>query len=459
MVRFSRTAVLGAVLAVVCSSRAFAQDLYYLEAEKDGRLYVFADKAAHDRWSKGKSVKGAITLRGYGPRAEDVVFDGEAAVNFYNERHGRGAAAGPPAPPVAEAPAPPQSRIHWNHGTTLEFDNALVKVENRVQFRFTDQFPADTLQLPGTSAPGDSKPSFTIRRAKTEVAGWLVWKELTYEFQMGWAGSDSGQSSGTTFSGLEDAYLNWDISKTGAFAVRGGQFKVPFGRQEYTSSEKQQFVDRSILSGEFTKGRDVGVQAGGTVAAGKLGYALGAFNGNGRNKPTNDNAKLQWDARATFQPFGDVGYSEGDFESKDHPLVALELELEHNDLQGVTNANDFQDRTIGADAVFKYKGLSAFAEYFWRERTPETGPAFASNGYHVQAGYFLKRDRVEVAFRWASWDPSDTVADNDIEEVGGALSYYLRQHKLKVQGDFRKLEDKGRGQTSHELRIQTQFVF
>ena len=98
---FSRAAVLAAVLAAVFAGRVLAQDLYYLEAEKDGRLYVFADKAAHDRWSKGKSLKNAITLRGYGPRAEDVVFDGEAAVNLYNERHARSAAAGPPAPPAA----------------------------------------------------------------------------------------------------------------------------------------------------------------------------------------------------------------------------------------------------------------------------------------------------------------------------------------------------------------------
>ena len=457
-----RKAVWGAILAAVVAGRAFAQDLYYLEAEKDGRLYVFADRAAHDRWSRGKSVKDAITLRGYGPRSEDVVFDGEAAVNLFNDRHGR---TGPPAPaaplpPEAPAaPAPSQPKVRWNYGTTLEFDNALIKVENRVQFRFTDEFPPDTLTLPGTTAPGDSKPSFKIRRAKTELSGYMVWKELTYEFQVGWAGSDSGQASGTTFSGLEDAFLNWDISKTGVFAVRGGQFKVPFGRQEYTSSEKQQFVDRSILSGEFTKGRDVGVQAGGAAAGGRISYALGAFNGNGRNKPTNDNAKLQWDGRVTFQPFGDVGYSEGDFESKDHPLVAVEAEFEHNDLQGVTNANDFEDRTFGANGVFKYKGLSFFAEYFWRERQPETGPSFGSNGYQLQAGYFLKRDRVEIALRWASWDPTDAVAGNDLEEVGGALSYYLHQHKLKVQGDFLKLEDKGRAQTTHQLRLQTQFVF
>ena len=113
----------------------------------------------------------------------------------------------------------------------------------------------------------------------------------------------------------------------------------------------------------------------------------------------------------------------------------------------------------GGDLVFKYKGFSAFAEYFKRERKPEIGPSFHSDGYHLQAGYFVVRDRFEVAFRWASWDPTDEIADNDRTELGGALNYYIHRHRLKVQGDFRQLEDKGRSETGYELRLQAQFQF
>jgi hypothetical protein len=35
----------------------------------------------------------------------------------------------------------------------------------------------------------------------------------------------------------------------------------------------------------------------------------------------------------------------------------------------------------------------------------------------------------------------------------------VNKHNLKVQADFRRLEDDGAGQVSHELRVQTQFVF
>jgi hypothetical protein len=483
----------AAVLGIALAAAGAGADLYYLEAEKDGRLYVFADKGVHDRWARGKAIPKPITLRRYGPQGEDVVFDGEAAVNLYNHRHARTAPepgaplsepgsapapgpplpgpplpgpslAGPPPPPPGPTPSPQPGagvppRVAWDHGTSFTFEDASVYLENRVQFRFTDEFPPDSLQLPGTDAPGASKPSFKIRRAKTSFEGFILWKELTYELQIGWAGSDTGIAQGTTFSGLEDAYLDWDISRRGLFRARGGQFKVPFGRQEYTSSERQQFVDRSILSAEFTLSRDVGVMLWGGTEGNRLVWALGAFNGNQRNRPANDNAALQWNARLTFQPWGDVGYSEADFESKDHPLLAVEGEFQRNDQQAVTNANDFDDRTFGLNGVFKYKGFSAFAEYFWRQRTPETGPEFSSNGYHAQAGYFLWRRNVEVAARYAAWDPTDAQSGNDISEVAGAVNYYVRGHKLKTTGDFRRLRDERRDETFHELRLQVQFVF
>jgi len=460
-------AVAAALLGSALVSGAAAGELYYLEAEKDGRLFVFADREVHEGWTRGAPIPGPITLRAYGPRGEDVVFDGEAAVNLYNARHAR---TGPPAPPAAPMATPAGAngtsgasgkavRIHWDHGTTFEFDDASVTIENRLQFRFTDEFPPDSLQLPGTNAPGDSKASFKIRRAKVQLSGFLLWPELTYEFQVGWAGSDAGVAEGTTFSGLEDAYLDWDVSKKGLLRIRGGQFKVPFGRQEFTSSERQQFVDRSILSFELTKSRDVGVMLWGATEKSRFAWALGAFNGNQRNRPANDNGKLQWNARATFQPWGDVRYSEADFESKDHPLLAVEGEFEHNDRHGVTNANDFKDRILGVNTVFKYRGFSLFGEYFWRNRTPETGKGFASNGYHAQAGCFLVRNRFEAALRYASWDPTDVVSGNDLTELAGVLNYYIRGHKLKATGDFRRLRDEGRDETAHELRLQVQFLF
>jgi hypothetical protein len=364
-----------------------------------------------------------------------------------------------PAAPEAHAAEAPQGKLYWKDGVTaFETEDFRIALSNRVQFRFVDLFPDSGEKLAGTAAAGDSLPGFRVRRAKTSLEGWFWKKEFSYELQIGWAGSDSTGGS-AVFSGLEDARLTWDVGGSGQFQVKIGQYKVPFGRQEITSSERQQFVDRSILSGEFTHSRDVGVSLEGVLAAGKLEYHAGAFNGNGRNKPTNDNAAFQYDARLVFQPWGDVKYSEGDFESKDRPLLALAAEFEQNDLSHSTNTNNFKNTIFGGDLVFKFKGLSLFGEYFWRTRAPEQGDSFRSDGYHVQAGYFLVRDRLELAFRYAAWDPSDQVSGDTQSEVGGAVNYYFLKHRFKIGGDFRQIEDQTRGTKDKELRLQTQFVF
>lgn len=372
-----------------------------------------------------------------------------------------------PAPSARPSPSSPGTAEEGNPAAAVtgrggtghllwEGDGGSVAVLNRVQFRWTRETPDDRVQLPGTSSPGSAKGSFRIRRAKTELTGWVWRRELTYELQLSWAGPEPGTS---TTSPLEDFILNWDASRDKRFQLAVGQFKVPLGRQELTSSNRLQFADRDLLSGEFTRGRDIGVQVWGLLARGKVEYRAGLFNGNAASRLDNDNDKYQFNARVTFQPFGDARYSESDFESQGKPLVAVAGQFERNNLHGATNADDLDTRILGVDAVLKYRGLFLFAEYFARHRRPETASAFDSNGFHAQAGYFLLRDRLEVGARWAGYDPSDLIAGNDRKEVGGVLSYYLNRHNLKLQGDFRRLDDDARRQKTHELRVQTQVVF
>jgi phosphate-selective porin OprO and OprP len=348
-------------------------------------------------------------------------------------------------------------KVSWAlGGTSFDGEKLGLTLANRIQFRWLDEMPDDKVQLPGTGGPGDSRGSFKIRRAKTNISGWVLRKELTIDFQLSYVGGDTGA---TTSSVLEDAEIAYDISKKGTFSVHAGQFKVPFGRQEMTSSEKQQFNERSILSGEFTHGRDQGVMVSGRVAGKRLDYAFGIFNGNQRNRPNNDNNKYQYDARVVFQPWGDVKYSEGDFESTDKPLLAVAGQFESNNQHGATNTNDFDTTTVGGDVVFKYRGFSVFGEAFWRDRKPETGERFKSPGYNLQAGYLFLDRKLEVAARYAWWDPSDAIAHNRRSEVAGIVTYFFSEHHLKIASDFRQLNDDALKTSFKELRVQTQIVF
>jgi hypothetical protein len=183
------------------------------------------------------------------------------------------------------------------------------------------------------------------------------------------------------------------------------------------------------------------------------------FNGNPASRINNENDKYQYDARVMFMPFGLFKYSESDFESKGRPLLAIAGQFEWNDQHDSTNADDLSTTIWGADVAFKWKGVSAFAEYFARHREPETNPAFDSPGFHAQVGVFVIRHKLEIAGRYAWYDPSDAIANNDRTEIGGAASYFIRKHLLKIQGDVRRIEDESRDRKDTELRLQTAVLF
>lgn len=331
--------------------------------------------------------------------------------------------------------------VSWRDGkTSFDFENAQLKLSNRLQFRFS------LLDNEGNPATG----SFRIRRFKTKLEGWAYSKNLTFELQLNWAEDKP----------LDDANAAYDL--TGGrkrLVIKGGQFKVPFGRQELTSAFDLQFPDRSLVSTEFARGRDIGVQLSGLAAAGTVDWRVGVFNGAGRNATANDNSKLQYDARVTWQPWGEVRYTEGDLVPSPRPLLAVAAQYERNDRRGATAANDLKRSVWGGDVVFKYRGWSVFAEYFHAHDTPEIGLPYTRKGFNLQLGYALIPSKLELATRWAELDPTD-LRHNDLKrETGLAITYCFNLHAHKLQADLRRIDDGLLKKTSNELRLQYQVVF
>ena len=195
----------------------------------------------------------------------------------------------------------PAKVSYKDNAATFESDRLVIALANRVQFRFTDEFPDDSVRLSGTAAAGDSRAAFRVRRAKTSLSGWFWRPEFKFDLQLSWAGPEAGASAQTA---LEDALITWDVSKKEEFQITFGQFKVPLGRQEMTSSSRMQFVDRDIFSFEFTRGRDLGLELNGVVAKDRLSYMVGVFNGNAASRLGNDNSKFQYNARVDVRALG-----------------------------------------------------------------------------------------------------------------------------------------------------------
>ncbi|NIT13472.1 MAG: hypothetical protein GTN99_04275, partial [Candidatus Dadabacteria bacterium] len=101
--------------------------------------------------------------------------------------------------------------------------------------------------------------------------------------------------------------LVFDFAYNKQFVPRVGQYKVPFNREQLTSSSALQFVDRSILDRNFAFGRDVGVGLHGKIQK-MFFYELGIFQGEGRNSDEGDENGLDtgvlWSGRIMFSPLG-----------------------------------------------------------------------------------------------------------------------------------------------------------
>jgi phosphate-selective porin OprO and OprP len=127
-----------------------------------------------------------------------------------------------------------------------------------------------------------------VRRARLELTGRAFrWIDFKIEADL------------TEGVSLKDAYL--DLRFLPELRLRGGQFKVPFSREELTSSRFIDFVERSIIN-ELSPAYDAGVMLHGELFGGVVAYNLGAFNGSGEDTAdTNDGKDVT--GRVVLAPF------------------------------------------------------------------------------------------------------------------------------------------------------------
>jgi phosphate-selective porin OprO/OprP len=108
--------------------------------------------------------------------------------------------------------------------------------------------------------------AFVLRRARLIAEGQFA-KLYTYQIV-----PEFGGSSPT----ILDA--NVGVALSPAVQLKLGRFKVPVGLEQLQYDAWNFFNERSIVS-NLTPNRDLGVQAGGDLLAGRLNYAVGVFGG------------------------------------------------------------------------------------------------------------------------------------------------------------------------------------
>ncbi|MDD2540870.1 MAG: porin [Desulfuromonadaceae bacterium] len=335
---------------------------------------------------------------------------------------------------------------------------------------------------------------FEVKRAKLTVSGHAFSKDVTYNLTTNF----SNISGGATKNGglLENAWVNYKWRDE--LQIRAGQAKVQFGRQWLTSSTSLQFVDQSHVTVAFAPTYDTGVNLSGKIAKGLFTYDVGASGGLGQNyvRSTENNA---FAARITVNPFGVMKNSESDVENSEKPLLSIGSSFYRNTVteseastantknslgflkkktgwfslnnKGSVNATSKENidfNLVSLDTAFKWRGLSLTGECMTGEGDMQRNNyKQRALGFYAQAGYMIIPKTVELAYRYAYLDPNRDVGNDHWIENSMAVSWYIKQHNLKLQADYTAIHKQSAiASTSgtqptddNQARVQLQMVF
>ena len=388
-----------------------------------------------------------------------------------------------------------QSKLESIYKKGIEINAYTDSTKTKAIFQLKPTFRFQSRFETAGDAAGNEKweSNFLIRRARLKFDGFVLTPNLMYKVELAFspndlrANNDFKETGGVT-KVLLDAVVKWRFQKTLTLWV--GQTKLPGNRARVISSQSAQLVDRSEVNSIFNIDRDIGVQLHGKFNAGTviIKPIFSFEKGEGRNIFIKNIGGFSYTGKLELLPLGEFtnkgDYFESDLEREPKPKLALAASANFN--QGASRENqtgvflldtagEYMTNnllTVFADAVFKYKGFSLYAEYAYKRillksgqslsvsdstivsesgRTYETG-----QGISIQAGYLFKHN-IELAARYTTVIPDWEKSFTGSTEYTLGLSKYIVGHKLKVQTDITLIDEVNT--TDYELRYRLQMEF
>lgn len=301
---------------------------------------------------------------------------------------------------------------------------------------------------------------FFLRRARLSASGRFL-EEFDFKVEGEFANSLAGGTTGAS-AVLTDGYLNWSHFSWANLKV--GQFKTPYG-YEFLLGDPTLFTpERSMMSDRLTLGRQIGVQVGGDLFDKRLSYAGGLFNGTGTNVSANDNdaflyagrvSGVVWQGKAGAQnvkwSVGADGYTTVD----NGVSVAGDFGLTNKTFAG-------RRKGVGLDTQLSLGAADFSAEYLSVQFDPADrlpSHRFTSDGWFVQGAYFILPKTLQGVVRYETFDPNDTLADNETETWTIGANWLLKGNDLKLQLDYLFTNPPANASQQGKLILRSQVLF
>jgi hypothetical protein len=269
---------------------------------------------------------------------------------------------------------------------------------------------------------------FTVPRARLQFLGYIWDPDFRYNFSWGLDQTPWDQEGGSGRATLLDAYVaSWHIP----FAtIQLGQQRVWFNRALITSVATNSFADPMIVQRAFAANlsdtRDIGISILSDEDRYKFNYAIGIWNGAGRNlsragtsvsqtvlPPTggggppatvtrtyNYNTRFNTDEmmytiRLLYKIAGNPGYGQGDILNSRTPVMAIAAGYAYNPAQNYLNSirSDIVDRAYRQGVTKSFNGR-LLAGGIYDFQTYETDFVAKYQGWSLQAEGYYRHQRV-----------------------------------------------------------------
>ena len=280
---------------------------------------------------------------------------------------------------------------------------------------------------------------FDIRRARLDFQG-NVNRYFSYRLLTDFAGSPK----------IMDAFALIKIKDYLSFII--GEAKIPLSLENQVADRQLELPDRSqvveALVARSTdvignqNGRDIGVQAGGSLwkYANRflLDYQIGLFNGAGINVADNNNNK-DLSGRLVVHPFNALSIG-GSFYSG-------------TGFYGTpTAANHVRNRT-GLELNYEYQRLLVRSEFI----SGKDG-AIERNGWYAETGYFVIPAKLQLLLKYDTYDPNTAISKNATTDYVIAGTFHFN-HWSKIQASFTLIQKEATTKTNNIGTIQYQITF
>ncbi|RLD16679.1 MAG: hypothetical protein DRI36_05330, partial [Caldiserica bacterium] len=191
---------------------------------------------------------------------------------------------------------------------------------------------------------------------------------------------------------LLDAVLEYKYSNL--FKLIIGQFKIPISAEALTPAIKQDLIEKYLFITQIFPSccRDIGVMAKGVFK--KIRYLAGVFNGNGMNKPNNDDRYLY------------VLRFEREFFSL--LKTGISFAYSHEIFGKTVNFAPYKKRVLQGDFEFKRKNVFLKFEGIICCYLPDDPKitSIEAQSFGITGGLFLIPQKLQIVTRFEKYDPN-----------------------------------------------------